>query len=233
MIHMGSLRQSSSQPGNCRKISAERKVDGTIQSPCLSETNDCAKAGTVHCSLSCSVRSDRKIRTGHSDQPIDILVRLHHTFVANRFSVIHENSAPQQWRHVSSKHNPADEVTRGLAVDEMSATSKWLRGPELLKKMEEFWPWYLAIHQPKLSDHDLVIKSKIQLYNQSSTRHAREEVLSRLIERYWASDRLRRTAAWLLRIRTWFIERYYRSSINCRLQGCLEMGPLLSLEEVK
>lgn len=29
-----------------------------------------------------------------------------HTFVANRLSVIHENSAPHQWRHVSSELNP-------------------------------------------------------------------------------------------------------------------------------
>jgi len=47
-----------------------------------------------------------------------------HTFVVNRLSVIHENSAPYQWRHVRSEHNPADKVTRGLTVDEMSASSK-------------------------------------------------------------------------------------------------------------
>ena len=63
-----------------------------------------------------------------------------HTFVANRLSVINDNSAPHQWRHVSSGLNPADEVTRGLSVDEMSASSKWLNGPEFLKKTEEFWP---------------------------------------------------------------------------------------------
>ena len=62
-----------------------------------------------------------------------------HTFVANRLSVIHENSAPHQWRHVSSEHNPADEVSRGITVDEMSASSKWQSGPEFLKKRETFW----------------------------------------------------------------------------------------------
>jgi len=71
-----------------------------------------------------------------------------HTFVANRFSVIHENSAPHQWRHVSSKHNPADEVSRGLTVDKMSASTKWLSGPEFLKSWEEFWPSDPTIREP-------------------------------------------------------------------------------------
>ena len=155
-----------------------------------------------------------------------------HTFVANRLSVIHENSAPHQWRHVSSELNPADEVTRGLTVEEMSVSSKWLSGPEFLKK-EESWPCDPTIHQPELSDEDLEIKREIQLYNQSSTCHTSKEVLSRLIKRYSTWQRLRRAVAWLLRFRTWFIERYRPRSINSRAQGCLEMGPLLSVEEVK
>ena len=77
-----------------------------------------------------------------------------HTFVTNRLSVIHENSAPHQWRHVSSEHNPADEVTRGLTVDEMSASCKWLSGPEFLKKKEAFWPCDRTLRQPELSDDD-------------------------------------------------------------------------------
>ena len=153
-----------------------------------------------------------------------------HTFVANRLSVIHENSAPHQWRHVRSELNPADEVTRG--VEEMSVSSKWLSGPEFLKK-EDSWPCDPTIHQPELSDEDLEIKREIQLCNQSLTCHASKEVLSRLIKRYSTWERLRRAVAWLLRFRTWFIERYRPRSINSRAQGCLEMGPLLSVKEVK
>ena len=113
-----------------------------------------------------------------------------HTFVANRLSVIHENSAPHQWRYVNSELNPADEVTRGLTVDEVSASSKWLNGPEFLKNKKEFWPSDPTIHQPELSDDDLEIKGESQLNKQSSTCHVGEEVLSRLIERYSAWDRL-------------------------------------------
>ena len=73
---------------NCIWSSHVTQISGCPRkdpSPCSSETNDCAKAGTVHCSLSCSVRSDRKRRAGRSDQPIDILVRLHHTLVQTGF----------------------------------------------------------------------------------------------------------------------------------------------------
>ena len=239
------LSSHVSQISGCRRKDPLR-VSNREVSPCSSETNDCAKVGTVSCSLSRPVRSDRKRRAGHSDQPIDISVRLHlcvavirnqskrfHTFVANRLSVIHENSASHQWRYVNSELNPADEVTRGLTVDEIRASSKWLNGPEFLKNKEEFWASDPTIHQPELSDDDLEIKREIQLNNQLSTCRAGEEVLSRLIERYSAWDRLRSSVAWLLRFKSWFIERHCHSSITSRLQIHLEMGPLLSVEEVK
>jgi len=59
------------------------------------------------------------------------------------------------------------------------------------------------------------------------------EVFSKLIERYSSWDRLRRAVAWLLRFKTWFIERYHGGSTNFRSQCCLERGPVPSLEEVQ
>ena len=172
-------------------------------SSCSSETNDCAKVGTVSCSLSRSVRLDRKRRAGHSERPIHIWSdstcvlqyirnqsKPFHTIVANWLSVIHENSAPYQGRHVSSEHNPADEVTRGLTLDEKSASSKWLCGPKFLKKKEEFWPRDPTLRQPELSDDDPEIKGETQLFNQLSTRPAGREVLSKLTECYSSWDRL-------------------------------------------
>ena len=75
-------------------------------------------------------------------------------------------------------------------MDEISASGKWLNGPEFLKNKKEFWPSDPTIHQPELSDDDLEIKGESQLNKQSSTCHVGEEVLSRLIERYSAWDRL-------------------------------------------
>lgn len=41
------------------------------------------------------------------------------TFVANRVSAIHAGSNPNQWRHVESQLNPADDVSRGLSAQEI------------------------------------------------------------------------------------------------------------------
>ena len=156
-----------------------------------------------------------------------------HTFVANRLSVIHENSAPHQWRHVKSDLNPADEVSRGLTVEEMSASSKWLNGPAFLKKNEEFWPCDPTIRQPELPEDDPEVKRENQSHSQSSTNHRSEEVLSSLMKRFSSWERLRRAVAWLLRFKTWFIESYSRGSVNTQARSSQERGPLLAVDEVQ
>ncbi|XP_014674056.1 PREDICTED: uncharacterized protein LOC106814273 [Priapulus caudatus] len=57
--------------------------------------------------------------------------RRFHVFVANRIQQITDNSYPSQWRYVATKENPADEVSRGLTVQQLTE-SKWLRGPDML-----------------------------------------------------------------------------------------------------
>ena len=54
-----------------------------------------------------------------------------HVFVANRVRQIRDESLPLQWRHVSTKDNPADTASRGLKVEQIEA-SKWLSGPDFL-----------------------------------------------------------------------------------------------------
>ena len=66
--------------------------------------------------------------------------RRFHTFVADRLSIIHELSTPYHWRHVPSELNPADEISRGVTVQDVINNSKWLNGPMFLRKNEESWP---------------------------------------------------------------------------------------------
>lgn len=54
-----------------------------------------------------------------------------HVFVANRVQRIHLGSEPHQWKYVPTEENPADRVSRGLSVKEMSA-SNWFTGPNFL-----------------------------------------------------------------------------------------------------
>ena len=114
----------------------------------------------------------------------------------------------------------------------MCANSKWLNGPQFLTKKDEFWPRDPTPHGPKLSDDDPEIKRDTQSNSQSSPRHQSEYFLLRLIEFHSAWGRLKRAVAWLLKCRTWFIERYSLSPINSEVKGSADRK-ILSEDEVK
>ena len=54
------------------------------------------------------------------------------TFVANRVETIRQYTKPNQWRHVPSAMNPADEASRGLTATQLVTSAKWLQGPDFL-----------------------------------------------------------------------------------------------------
>lgn len=56
-------------------------------------------------------------------------------FVANRVSVIRSMSRPAQWRHVGSKENPADCLTKSSPHVE----KLWSRGPDFLLEANALW----------------------------------------------------------------------------------------------
>ena len=62
------------------------------------------------------------------------------TYVANRVSLIRDNSDPSQWRYVKGKDNPADDSSRGLSAGKFMEQRRWMHAPEFLWKPEESWP---------------------------------------------------------------------------------------------
>ena len=62
------------------------------------------------------------------------------TFVANRIATIQSLTLPEQWRHVKSKDNPADILSRGLSATKLSACTLWFYGPLFLHGRQELWP---------------------------------------------------------------------------------------------
>jgi Pao retrotransposon peptidase/Family of unknown function (DUF5641)/Protein of unknown function (DUF1759)/Putative peptidase (DUF1758)/Integrase zinc binding domain len=62
------------------------------------------------------------------------------TFVANRIAEIHDLTSPTDWRHISSKENPADIVSRGLLPDQLQDTTLWWYGPTFINQDEDQWP---------------------------------------------------------------------------------------------
>ncbi|XP_064627878.1 uncharacterized protein LOC135487738 [Lineus longissimus] len=61
-------------------------------------------------------------------------------FVAHRIGEIQTQTCPDQWKHVPTKMNPADILTRGAKVKELSDNTLWWNGPEFLLKDHSKWP---------------------------------------------------------------------------------------------
>lgn len=62
---------------------------------------------------------------------------LYHTFVANRVATIQSLTLAEQWRHVGSKDNPADMLSRGLSAAKLSRCNLWFYGPLFLHGREQ------------------------------------------------------------------------------------------------
>ena len=80
-------------------------------------------------------------------------------FVANRVSEIQEWSENIYWRHVPTKQNPADIVSRGSDIEELKS-SIWFNGPEFLKLMEIQWP---INEHFKLTEEDEKLEKKSKI----------------------------------------------------------------------
>nr|CAK6928249.1 unnamed protein product [Fasciola hepatica] len=60
------------------------------------------------------------------------------TFVANRLTIIHDESVTHQWSHVRSGDNPADLCSRG--ANNFKQLDTWTRGPNFLQLPKQDWP---------------------------------------------------------------------------------------------
>ncbi|XP_043492375.1 uncharacterized protein LOC122517844 [Polistes fuscatus] len=62
------------------------------------------------------------------------------TFIAHRVAEITEIAAPEQWRHISTNHNPADLISCGVTSIELIESELWRSGPSWLIQSESCWP---------------------------------------------------------------------------------------------
>ena len=86
--------------------------------------------------------------------------RRFHTFVANRVAEIRERTEVEQWHHVSTKDNPADDASRGVAAVNLGLP-RWLHGPAFLLEPQEDWPKSevastLSHEDPEVKDQEAV-----------------------------------------------------------------------------
>ena len=65
--------------------------------------------------------------------------RRFHTFVAKRVAEIREKTEVEQWHHVSTKDNPADDASRGVTAVSLGLP-RWSHEPAFLLESQEDWP---------------------------------------------------------------------------------------------
>lgn len=114
-------------------------------------------------------------------------------FVGNRVSDIQEITASCSWRHVPTKCNPADIVSRGCKVAELSS-SIWFAGPSFLKLAFEQWPENNFGNPPI---------EEIEKERRKSTFHANIDpnYILHCLEKISSFTKILRIVSWLFRFR--------------------------------
>ncbi|KAL0151450.1 hypothetical protein M9458_053236 [Cirrhinus mrigala] len=119
-----------------------------------------------------------------------------HTYVANRIAVIHNLSQPHQWRYVCSGDNPADDASRGLQIESLLNSTRWLNGPHFLTKENSEWP-KIPEDLNCLSSDDVEVKREIT----TNYLNLQNNATTRIIEHYSSWSKLLRAVAWWLRLK--------------------------------
>lgn len=117
------------------------------------------------------------------------------TYVANRVGEIRDLTTPEQWRHCPGKLNPADDVSRGLEMNEFLKNERWLKGPSFLHRSEDQWP---ETKFEKVAEEKLEIKKEVYFTTVNPIAP-----LNCLLSRYSSWNTLLRTFAWILKFLQW------------------------------
>lgn len=131
------------------------------------------------------------------------------TFVANRLSLIHEVTSPNDWRYVPSEGNPADIASRGINPQEIERLETWLTGPEFLKGNEAEWP--AQVSNITLHGDDIELKPQASVLNAQGKPYS---CLSVLLGKFSDWNKLQNAVGWLLRFKSLLIQRYLPGKRN-------------------
>ncbi len=118
----------------------------------------------------------------------------HQTFVANRISEIQSLTNSKRWRHVKSKDNPADCLSRGLDAEELKSHELWWHGPKWLLLSKANWPRNPNV---KIPEDEMEFKGKRVMVTRS------DQFQSNLMKRFSSFQWLARVTA---RIRRLFLK---------------------------
>jgi len=189
-------------------------------------------AAVVSVKLDVMLRREMTLKISRSVFWTDSMIVIHYirneskrfqVFVANRIALIHESSEPEQWRHVDSANNPADDVSRGLSASEMVSSDRWKHGPKYLSDTEDKWP-EMPTECSELTDDDKEVKKDAKSYTVTSS--VQSDPIDDLFQRYSSWYRLKRGVAWLLRLKRILYDRNHKKSQS------VTYGSTLSVSEI-
>ena len=132
--------------------------------------------------------TDSKVILGY----INNEVKRFKIFVANRVQIIKENSNVEQWKYISSKDNPADDVSRGLDATKVNKVTLWFNGPAFLWKPESEWTISAEFQPP--NEEDPEVRKEVTV---NATGIKRYNILDTLEERISCWVKMRRTLAYV------------------------------------
>ena len=153
-------------------------------------------------------------------------------FVANRVGEIQMSTCPSQWRHVPTKLNPADYLSRGVKLLELAKLESWWKGPDYLQKEEKFWPSSVIEEKPKSAEEEVKKKFIVSktLDGLRSPGSVTMVSLSTQKGETWRLDP-KRFSSWkrLTRVHAWVV----RFVTNCqRSSSDRLLGEELTVEEI-
>lgn len=111
-------------------------------------------------------------------------------FVANRTSQILEVIPRSNWRHINSKQNPADLVSRGIDPDKLAANQLWWNGPPWLILSENKWPESVNTNTNIDNIPETKTRSITLLTNLTLTTY--DDMFGELCERFSSFEKIKR-----------------------------------------
>lgn len=127
------------------------------------------------------------------------LDKRYHTFVANRVATIHELSAPEQWSHVNTESNPADDASRGVSADSLQ---RWLNGPEFLLQPPQSWLQSQGSESTEIPDDDPEVKKESTVVHSTQATNCEYPLITERFTRFSNWQQLKRVITWILRYKS-------------------------------
>ncbi|XP_025192629.1 uncharacterized protein LOC112592689, partial [Melanaphis sacchari] len=111
-------------------------------------------------------------------------------YVSNRVNQILELTNTSQWNYVRTNKNPADMISRGTNVKEISTSRLWWTGPDWLSVSDEFWE---QVPRSILKEEEIP-EQRIIRFALVGVQSNKE-----LVQHFSSWSRLKRATAWLQR----------------------------------